>query len=118
MASLNKHISSIDSEIWRKSGFNTNNAEAAHALVNQEGKQLSLLSAIIRLGLFFFNCKLSLIILIINNNKFFKRGKRYDERCYRIIEVHDKTGVPYTHQDKSEIKRMQQAITCKVSKGK
>ena len=59
----------------RKSGSNTNNAEAAHALVNREGKQLSLLSAIIRLDLFFFNCKLRLILLIISNNKFLK-GER------------------------------------------
>ena len=49
MASLNQYVSNIDHEIWRKSGTNTNNAEAAHAMVNKEGKQLSLLSAILRL---------------------------------------------------------------------
>ncbi|UZO23396.1 uncharacterized protein OCT59_015736 [Rhizophagus irregularis] len=37
-------------------------------------------------------------------------GKRYDERCYKTIEIHDKTGVPYTHQDKSEVKRIQRSI--------
>ncbi|GES85594.1 hypothetical protein GLOIN_2v1773466 [Rhizophagus clarus] len=93
LASLNEHITKIDSEIWRKSGFNTNNAEAAHALVNREGKQLSLISAIIRV-----------------------RGKKYDKHCYKTIDVHNKMGVPYTHQNKSEIKLMQQAITRKAGK--
>ncbi|EXX53266.1 hypothetical protein RirG_245540 [Rhizophagus irregularis DAOM 197198w] len=59
--------------------------KVAHTMVNKEGKQLSLLSAI-------------------------SRGKRYDERCYKTIEIHDKTGVPYTHQDKSEVKRIQRSI--------
>jgi hypothetical protein len=34
-------------------------------------------------------------------------------RCYTTIEVHNKTGVPYTHKDKSEIKRTQDSITRK-----
>ena len=33
--------------IWRKYGNNTNAAEAAHALINREGKQLKLMSAIL-----------------------------------------------------------------------
>ncbi|CAB4429718.1 unnamed protein product [Rhizophagus irregularis] len=76
-------------EIWRKSGGNTNNAEAAHSIVNREGKQLKLLSAILR-------------------------GKRYDERCYKTIEIHNKAGVSYTHTDKSEIKRTCGSITRKA----
>jgi len=48
LASLNQFISNVDSEIWLKSGSNTNNAEAAHSMVNREGKQLTLLSAILR----------------------------------------------------------------------
>ncbi|CAB5357225.1 unnamed protein product [Rhizophagus irregularis] len=48
LASLNQFISNIDPEIWLKSGSNTNYAEAAHSMVNREGKQLSLLSAILR----------------------------------------------------------------------
>ncbi|PKC02635.1 hypothetical protein RhiirA5_424946 [Rhizophagus irregularis] len=64
--------------------------KVAHTMVNKEGKQLSLLSAI-------------------------SRGKRYDERCYKTIEIHDKTGVPYTHQDKSEVKRIQRSIKRKES---
>ncbi|CAG8641212.1 3354_t:CDS:2 [Funneliformis mosseae] len=89
-ASLNQYVSNIDHEIWRKSGTNTNIAEAAHVMVNKEGKQLSLLAAILR-------------------------GKRYDERCYKTIDIHDKTGVPRTHQDKSEVKRMQISIKRKES---
>ncbi|EXX73220.1 hypothetical protein RirG_062160 [Rhizophagus irregularis DAOM 197198w] len=88
LSSLNQFISNIDYEIWRKSGGNTNNAEAAHFMVNREGKQLKLLSAILR-------------------------GKRYDERCYKTIEIHNKAGVSYTHIDKSEIKRTCGSITRK-----
>ncbi|CAB4439648.1 unnamed protein product [Rhizophagus irregularis] len=88
LSSLNQFISNIDHEIWRKSGGNTNNAEAAHSMVNREGKQLKLLSAILR-------------------------GKRYDERCYKTIEIHNKAGVSYTHTDKSEIKRTCGSITRK-----
>jgi hypothetical protein len=38
----------VDPEIWARSSNNTNVAEAAHALANREGKQLKLLTAIIR----------------------------------------------------------------------
>ncbi len=62
VASLNQYVSNIDHEIWRKSGTNTNNAEAAHAIINKEGKQLSLLSAILRL--------VSFIIIFLNCNVF------------------------------------------------
>lgn len=63
MASLNQSISNMNHEIWRKSGDNTNNAEAAHAMVNREGKQLGLLSAILRFVYhILFDCKLSLIL--------------------------------------------------------
>ena len=48
IASLNLNASKIDSETWASSVDNTNVAEAAHALANQEGKQLKLLTAIIR----------------------------------------------------------------------
>ena len=48
LASLNLYASEIDPEIWARSSNNTNAAEAAHALANREGKQLKLLTAIIR----------------------------------------------------------------------
>jgi hypothetical protein len=38
----------MDLEIWNRYGNDTNAAEAAHALVNKTGKQLNLLSAILR----------------------------------------------------------------------
>jgi hypothetical protein len=44
------------------------------------------------------------------------RGKKYDERCYKTIEIHSNAGVPYTHQDKSEIKRTYESITRKGSR--
>ncbi|GET01839.1 hypothetical protein GLOIN_2v1781650 [Rhizophagus clarus] len=59
--------------------------EAAHSLANREGKQLKLLTAIMR-------------------------GRRLDERHFKIIETHDKYGVPYTRKDKSEIKRKAMAM--------
>ncbi|GBB98047.1 hypothetical protein RclHR1_31220001 [Rhizophagus clarus] len=49
-------------------------------MVNREGKQL-------------------------NYYQSFLRGKKYDERCYKTIEIHNKAGVSYTHRDRSEIKR-------------
>lgn len=49
LASLNQSMSKINPDIWYKSGNNTNIAEAAHSLVNKEGKQMNLLSAILRL---------------------------------------------------------------------
>ena len=48
LASLNLNASKMDPEIWASSVNNTNVAEAAHALANREGKQLKLLTAIIR----------------------------------------------------------------------
>ena len=46
LASLNKHISNMENEIWERHGNNTNVAEAAHAQSNQKGKQLKLLTVI------------------------------------------------------------------------
>ncbi|EXX63108.1 hypothetical protein RirG_155410 [Rhizophagus irregularis DAOM 197198w] len=91
LSSLNKYVSNVDHEIWNKSGSDTNNAEAAHSMANREGKQLKLLSAILK-------------------------GKRYDARCYITIEVHNKNGVPYTHRDKSDVKRLQNSIVRKTSR--
>ncbi|CAG8809595.1 22066_t:CDS:2, partial [Racocetra persica] len=48
ISSLNMHMSKMEHDIWKKHNNNTNSAEAAHALVNKEGKQLKLLSAILR----------------------------------------------------------------------
>jgi len=64
LSSLNQFISNIDHEIWNKSGSNTNNAEAAHSMVNREGKQLKLLSAILRLIIFLFSLIILLCIII------------------------------------------------------
>jgi hypothetical protein len=50
----------MNPEIWASSGNNTNVAEAAHALANREGKQLKLLTAIIR----YFLVQIILINLI------------------------------------------------------
>ena len=43
----------MDPEIWNRHGNNTNVAEAAHALANRTGRQLKLLSAILRFVIFF-----------------------------------------------------------------
>jgi len=40
----------------------------------------------------------------------FFRGRRLDERHFKIIETHNKYGVPYTGKDKSEIKRKAMAM--------
>jgi hypothetical protein len=48
LASLNASASLMDVEIWNRYGHNTNTAETAHSLVNRTGKQLKLLSAILR----------------------------------------------------------------------
>ena len=65
LASLNQFILNIDHEIWCKSRTNINNAEAAHTIVNREGKQLGLLSAILRL-IYIFLVILNLKFNIIN----------------------------------------------------
>jgi hypothetical protein len=48
LASLNKYISNMENEVWERYGNNTNMAEAAHAQANREGKQLKLVTAIMR----------------------------------------------------------------------
>ncbi|CAG8573445.1 7428_t:CDS:2 [Funneliformis caledonium] len=65
--------------------------EAAHAQANREGKQLKLITAILR-------------------------GKKLDERLFKIKEIHNKSGVPYTRRDKSEIKRKAIAIIRKSTR--
>ncbi|CAG8835577.1 40905_t:CDS:2, partial [Gigaspora margarita] len=49
ISSLNINMLKMEHQIWRKYENNTNAAEAAHALVNKSGKQLKLLSAILKL---------------------------------------------------------------------
>ncbi|CAB4408423.1 unnamed protein product [Rhizophagus irregularis] len=91
LASLNKHISNMENEIWENYGNNTNTAEAAHAQANREGKQLKLITAIMR-------------------------GRRLDERLFKVAEVHNRFGVPYTRRDKSEIKRKSITISRKSTR--
>ncbi|CAG8601338.1 20658_t:CDS:2 [Rhizophagus irregularis] len=80
LATMNSLASLMDVEIWNRYGNNINTAEAAHSLVNRTGKQLKLLSAILR-------------------------GQKLDERHLKIIEIQDFSAVPYTKQDKSQVKR-------------
>lgn len=55
----------MDVEIWNRYENNTNTAEAAHSLVNRTGKQLKLLSAILRFVFnVFYKKNFSLIIYI------------------------------------------------------
>jgi hypothetical protein len=63
LSSLNKYVSNVDHEIWNKSGSDTNNAEAAHSMANREGKQLKLLSAILKLVKIFFNYQITFNIM-------------------------------------------------------
>ncbi|CAG8808004.1 10895_t:CDS:2, partial [Racocetra persica] len=46
LASLNQHCSKINTEIWCIVGETTNVAESAHADINRDGKELSLMNAI------------------------------------------------------------------------
>ncbi|CAG8659854.1 26152_t:CDS:2 [Racocetra persica] len=48
IASLNPNISKIPNNLWYAAPNNTNCAKAAHAMSNQEGKQLKLMTAILR----------------------------------------------------------------------
>ncbi|PKC50485.1 hypothetical protein RhiirA1_486241, partial [Rhizophagus irregularis] len=48
LATINSSASLMDVEIWNQYRNNTNTAEAAHSLINRTGKQLKLLSAILR----------------------------------------------------------------------
>ncbi|GET53722.1 kinase-like domain-containing protein [Rhizophagus irregularis DAOM 181602=DAOM 197198] len=88
LATMNSLASLMDVEIWNRYGNNINTAEAAHSLVNRTGKQLKLLSAILR-------------------------GQKLDERHLKIIEIQDFSAVPYTKQDKSQVKRQLFAINRK-----
>jgi hypothetical protein len=58
LASLNSSASLMDLEVWNRYENNTNAAEAAHALANRTGKQLKLLSAILRFVFIFYLLKL------------------------------------------------------------
>ncbi|RIA98208.1 hypothetical protein C1645_731851 [Glomus cerebriforme] len=87
------HLISKVNEIWEQHENNTNSTEAAHAQANKEGKQLNLITAIIR-------------------------GRRLDERLFKIAEIYDKCGVPYIRRDKSEIKRKAKAITRKDTRNR
>ncbi|CAG8717429.1 8389_t:CDS:2, partial [Scutellospora calospora] len=46
LASLNQHCSQIDTLTWCLVGETTNVAESAHADINRDGKELSLMNAI------------------------------------------------------------------------
>ncbi|UZO05532.1 uncharacterized protein OCT59_025880 [Rhizophagus irregularis] len=75
-------MSKMERHIWGKYGNYTNIAESAHALINREGKQLNLMSAIL--------CE-----------------KRHDKKLLKIKNIQDDSGIPYTRCDKSEVKRQQ-----------
>ncbi|GBC40395.2 hypothetical protein GLOIN_2v1770820 [Rhizophagus irregularis DAOM 181602=DAOM 197198] len=71
-----------ENEIWECHANNTNIAEAAHAQANREGKQLKLLTAIMR-------------------------GRCLDERIFKIAETHDRksSNTRYKQSRKARRKR-------------
>ncbi|PKC55676.1 hypothetical protein RhiirA1_402713, partial [Rhizophagus irregularis] len=88
LATINSSALLMDVKIWNRYKNNTNTAEAAHSLVNRTGKQPKLLSAILR-------------------------GQNLDEHHLKIIEIQDFSAIPYTKQDKSQVKRQLLAINQK-----
>ncbi|RIB22168.1 hypothetical protein C2G38_1025752 [Gigaspora rosea] len=66
IASLNPNISKISNNDWYAAPNSTNCAEAAHSLSNREGKQLKLMTAILR-------------------------GQKLDMRYFKRIEIKKKT---------------------------
>lgn len=102
----------MENEIWERHENNTNMAEAAHAQANREGKQLKLVTAIMRLD--YISILLIYYLCNFNGKLIFDfRGRRLDERLFKVAEVHDKFGVPYTRKDKSDIKKKSIAMSRK-----
>ncbi|CAG8731831.1 44520_t:CDS:2 [Gigaspora margarita] len=68
----------VNPEIWCIVGKTTDNAESAHADINREGKELSLMNAI-------------------------EKARKHDMRKYKTCEIQDKYGVAKTGQNNGPI---------------
>ncbi|CAG8554825.1 10961_t:CDS:2, partial [Dentiscutata heterogama] len=85
IASLNPNISNISNDDWYAAPNSTNCAEAAHSMSNREGKQLKLMTAILR-------------------------GQKLDMRYFKRIEIKKNYNIDLSGHDKSGIKRKISAI--------
>ncbi|GBC27218.1 hypothetical protein GLOIN_2v1763409 [Rhizophagus irregularis DAOM 181602=DAOM 197198] len=74
----------MDSNIWHQTPNNTNVGESAHANVNHDGRNLSLLAGI-------------------------ARGRDFDNRQWESIDIYKKYNVPDSYRNKSELTRLIQA---------
>ncbi|EXX65424.1 hypothetical protein RirG_133420 [Rhizophagus irregularis DAOM 197198w] len=74
----------MDHIIWNQTPNNTNVGESAHANVNHDGRNLSLLAGIVR-------------------------GCNFDKRQWESGNVYEKYNIPESYRDKSELARSIQA---------
>ncbi|CAG8806720.1 35626_t:CDS:2, partial [Racocetra persica] len=85
IASLNPNLSKIPHDLWHAAPNSTNCAEAAHAMSNREGKQLKLMTAILR-------------------------GRKLDMRNFKRTDIKANFNINTCGYDKSNIARKKLAI--------
>ncbi|RGB22075.1 hypothetical protein C1646_776683 [Rhizophagus diaphanus] len=79
LISLNFYaFTKMDCTIWNQTSNNTNASESAHANVNRDGCNLSLLAGVIR-------------------------GQEFDKRQWESANVHEQYNVPESYRNKSEL---------------
>ncbi|EXX66266.1 hypothetical protein RirG_125470 [Rhizophagus irregularis DAOM 197198w] len=84
LSGISSVFSKMDHIIWSQTPNNTNAGESAHANVNRDGCNLSLLARIVR-------------------------GRDFDKRQWESTDVYEKYNVPDTYRNKSELARK---VTC------
>ncbi|CAG8811264.1 18838_t:CDS:2, partial [Gigaspora rosea] len=81
LAGLSSAFTKMNVDIWKKTPFNTNVSESAHANINQDGRSLSLLAAI-------------------------HRGDDFDQRQWDSAKTYEKYNIHETYRNKSELSRL------------
>ncbi|CAB4426822.1 unnamed protein product [Rhizophagus irregularis] len=84
LSGISSVFTKMDCTIWNQTPNNTNAGESAHANVNRDGCNLSLLAGIIR-------------------------GQEFDKRQWESANVHEQYNVPESYRNKSELARSIQA---------
>jgi hypothetical protein len=98
----------MDRIVWNKTPNNTNAGESAHANVNRDGQNLSILAGVIR-QVSFANFSVKIYIHNVYLKFLYLRGRDFDKRQWESTYVYEQYNVPDSYRDKSELARQIQS---------
>ncbi|CAB4408770.1 unnamed protein product [Rhizophagus irregularis] len=108
LSGISSAFTKMNRIVWNKTPNNTNAGESAHANINQDGQNLSILAGVIR-QVSFANFSVKIYIHNVYLKFLYLRGRDFDKRQWESIYVYEQYNVPDSYRDKSELARQIQS---------